>query len=35
MPVMGYPVRGSKPDKTTVEETIDNLARWNVKNITL
>jgi len=35
MPVMGYPVRGSKPDKTTVEETIINLTRWNMKNITL
>jgi transposase len=35
MPVMGYPVRGSSPDKTTVEETIDNLCRWNMKNITL
>lgn len=35
MPVVGYPVRGSKPDKTTVEETIDNLTRWNAKNITL
>ncbi|KAF5426922.1 hypothetical protein C5S42_06410, partial [Candidatus Methanomarinus sp.] len=22
---------GSKPDKTTIEETIDNLARWNLK----
>ena len=35
MPVMGYPVRGSKNDKTTVEETIVNLTRWNMKNITL
>lgn len=35
MPIMGYPVRGSKPDKTTIEETINNLARWNVKNIIL
>ncbi len=35
MPIMGYPVRGSSPDKTTVEETIDNLSRWNMKNITL
>jgi len=35
MPVMGYPVRGSNPDKTTVEETIDNLSRWNMKKITL
>ncbi len=35
MPVMGYPVRGSSPDKTTVEETIDNLSRWNMKNIIL
>lgn len=35
MPVMGYPVRGSKPDKTTVEETIINLNRWKIKNITL
>ncbi|MCG2736675.1 MAG: hypothetical protein L6282_09820 [Candidatus Methanoperedenaceae archaeon] len=35
MPVMGYPVRGSSPDKTTVGETIDNLSRWKTKNITL
>ena len=35
MPVMGYPVRGSSPDKTTVGETIDNLSRWKMKNITL
>ena len=35
MPVMGYPVRGSSPDKTTVEETVDNLSRWKTKNITL
>lgn len=35
MPVMGYPVRGSSPDKTTVGETIDNLSRWKLKNITL
>ncbi len=35
MPVMGYPVRGSSPDKTTVEETIDNMSRWNMENITL
>jgi len=35
MPVMGYPVRGSNQDKTTVGETIDNLSRWKMKNITL
>jgi transposase len=35
MPVMGYPVRGSSPDKTTIEETVDNLSRWKMKNITL
>jgi transposase len=35
MPVMGYPVRGSNPDLTTVEETINNLNRWNMKKITL
>jgi len=35
MPVMGYPVRGSNPDKITVEETVDNLSRWKMKNITL
>ena len=35
MPVMGYPVRGSSPDKTTIEETIGNLSRWKMKNITL
>ena len=35
MPVMGYPVRGSHPDSTTIKETIDNLSRWNMENITL
>jgi transposase len=35
MPVMGYPVRGSHPDSTTIKETIDNLSRWDMKNITL
>lgn len=35
MPVMGYPVRGSKTDKTTVEEMIFNLIRLNMQNITL
>jgi transposase len=35
MPVMGYPVRGSSPDKTTVGETVDNLSRWKMENITL
>lgn len=35
MPILGYPVRGSKTDKTTVEETIDNLSRREMKNIIL
>jgi hypothetical protein len=35
MPVMGYPVRGSKTDKTTVEETVVHLARLNLRNVTL
>lgn len=35
MPVMGYPVRGSHHDTTTVTETIDNLNKSNMKNITL
>jgi len=35
MPIMGYPVRGSHHDTTTVEETINNLNRSNMKNITL
>jgi transposase len=35
MPVMGYPVRVSNSDKTTVEETVDNLFRWKMKNIML
>jgi transposase len=35
MPVVGYPVRGSHPDSTTVEETINNLDRWDMKKITL
>ena len=34
MPVMGYPVRGSKHDSTTVRESIDNLVRWGKKKIT-
>lgn len=35
MPIMGYPVRGSHHDTTTVKETIDNLNRSNMTNITL
>lgn len=35
MPVMGYPVRGSKTDKTTVEESLEYLAGWNLENVTL
>jgi transposase len=35
MPIMGYPVRGSHHDTTTVKEAIDNLKRSNMKNITL
>lgn len=31
MPIMGYPVRGSKHDSTTIQETIDNLSRWGGK----
>lgn len=34
MPIMGYPVRGSKHDSTTIQETIDNLSRWGKKRIT-
>ena len=35
MPIMGYPVRGSHTDTTTIEETIDNLIKRNMKKITL
>ena len=35
MPLAGYPVRGSSPDKVTVRETIDNLSGWKLKNIML
>ena len=35
MPIMGYPVRGSHHDTTTVKEAIENLNRSNMKNITL
>mgnify|MGYP001559439659 FL=1 len=35
MPIMGYPVRGQHHDTTTVRETIDNLTRAHMKNITL
>lgn len=35
MPIMGYPVRGLHHDTTTVRETIDNLKRTSMKNITL
>ena len=35
MPIMGYPVRGLHHDTTTVRETIDNLKRSNMRNITL
>ncbi len=35
MPIMGYPVRGLHHDTTTIRETIDNLKRFNMKNITL
>ncbi|EQB65826.1 MAG: Transposase [Thermoplasmatales archaeon E-plasma] len=35
MPLAGYPVRGSNPDKVTVRETIDNLSSWKLKRITL
>jgi len=35
MPIMGYPVRGQHHDTTTVRETIDNLTKANMKNITL
>lgn len=34
MPIMGYPVRGSKHDSTTIQETIDNLSRWGKKRMT-
>ena len=35
MPVMGYPVRGSHHDTSTINETIDNFSRWDMKDITL
>lgn len=35
MPILGYPVRGSHHDTTTVRGAIDNLNRSNMKNITL
>ncbi len=35
MPIMGYPVRGQHHDSTTVRETVSNLKRAEMKNITL
>jgi len=35
MPIMGYPVRGSHNDTSTVGEVVDNLKIGNMKNITL
>jgi transposase len=35
MPVIGYPVRGSHHDTTTMLETINNFKKHNFKNITL
>jgi transposase len=35
MPVMGYPVRGSHHDTTTVKEVIDNFRKHDMRNITL
>ena len=35
MPLAGYPVRGSNPDKVTVRETVDNLSSWKMKGIML
>ena len=35
MPILGYPVRGSHHDTTTVKETINNLKGSDMKNITL
>jgi len=35
MPVMGYPVRGSHHDTSTVKKTIDNLSRYDLENVTL
>src|SRR5659263_531508 len=31
----GLSCSGIKSDKTTIEETVDNLSRWKMKNITL
>lgn len=33
-PVAGYPVRGSRPDKTTVREVVDNISRFRVGGVT-
>ena len=35
MPIMGYPVRGLHSDTSTIKETIANLNRASIKNITL
>ena len=35
MPLSGYPISGSNPDKVTVRETLNNLSSWNLKKITL
>ena len=35
MPLAGYAVRGSNPDKVTVRETMDNLHSWKMKRIVL
>ena len=34
-PLSGYTVRGSRPDKVTVRESVDNLSRLDVRNIVL
>ena len=35
MPLAGYAVRGSSPDKVTVKETVDNLSSWKTGRIIL
>ncbi len=34
-PVAGYPVRGSKPDKTTVPMELDSLGRFGIREATI
>ncbi len=32
--VAGYPIRGSKPGRTTVSETVDNTRRFKLRGVT-